>query len=167
MEAILFWIFSIGMLIAGLSVIINRSPVASALSLAVVILFMAGLFVLLHSYFLAAIQVVVYAGAVMVLFLFIIMLLDLKEAEKRPLRLISFLFGLVVAGGFFVQVMRVIKRLPAPLSLSGTVLSPIGDDAVAIGNQLFTKYLLPFEVTSLLLLVATVGVILLSKREIK
>src|SRR5471032_2079477 len=83
MTAFFFWIFSILMILAGLSVVLNRNPVASALSLVLTIVFLAGLFFLLHAYFLGAVQILVYAGAVMVLFLFIIMLLDLRAEARR------------------------------------------------------------------------------------
>jgi NADH-quinone oxidoreductase subunit J len=74
MESLLFWFFTFGMLLGGVGVIANRNPIASALSLVISISFLAGLYLLLNAFFLAAIQIIVYAGAVMVLFLFIIML---------------------------------------------------------------------------------------------
>src|SRR5882757_4444568 len=93
---ILFWFFSIAMLLCGLLVIASRNPVASALFLVLLFVFMAGLFVLLEAFFIAAIQVLVYAGAVMVLFLFVIMLLDIKASERRKFRVLSVLGGVSV-----------------------------------------------------------------------
>src|SRR5689334_20714627 len=95
-EAIFFWIFSIGMIGSGLGVILNRNPVASALCLVSTFIFLSALFVLLHAFFLAAVQILVYAGAVMVLFLFIIMLLDLKAEQRQPLRLPTFIGGFLL-----------------------------------------------------------------------
>ncbi len=166
MEALFFWIFSIGMLLGGLSVIVNRSPIASALSLVISIGCMAGLYLLLNAFFLAAIQIIVYAGAVMVLFLFIIMLLDLKAEEKRTVRLVSLLSGMLLSGLFLLAVVRVGRASVIKEGFTGVGPAIINDVAL-IGRELFTRYLLPFEVTSVLLLVATVGVVLLSKKEMK
>jgi NADH-quinone oxidoreductase subunit J len=93
MNPILFWLFSILMLGFGIAVIANRNPVASALSLVVSFFCLAALYVGLEAYFLAAIQVVVYAGAVMVLFLFIIMLLDLRAEQRRKFNKIGVVGG--------------------------------------------------------------------------
>jgi NADH-quinone oxidoreductase subunit J len=164
---ILFYVFAFLTLACGVLVVANpfsRNPVTSAMFLVLTIISMAGLFVLLHAFFLAAVQVLVYAGAVMVLFLFVIMLLDLKEEERRKIRLISLVLGLVSVGaivGIALKSLRVAhpgKDLPAPTA--------VGDTAT-LGKMLFTNYLLPFEIVSLLLLVAMVGVILLSKKDLK
>ena len=164
MEAFFFWLFSLGLILGGLGVILNRNPVASALSLVVTIVFLAALFVMLNAFFLAAVQVLVYAGAVMVLFLFIIMLLDLKAEQKRPLRLVMFVLGLLVALLFCYQIALVLDSLKVGTT-AGASLPVGGNDVPAIGTLLFTQYLLPFEITSVLLLVATVGVILISRKE--
>jgi NADH-quinone oxidoreductase subunit J len=165
MDAFFFWLFAAGMILSGLGVVINRSPIASALCLVLTIVFLAALFVTLQAFFLAAVQVLVYAGAVMVLFLFIIMLLDLKAEEKRPVRIASFTLGLSLALIFATLIIKVVSTLPEGRARLTDLVAPAGDDVVTIGRLLFTKYVLPFEVTSILLLVATVGVILLSKRE--
>jgi len=163
----LFWVFAALTLIFGALVVANpfsRNPVSSAMFLVLTIISMAGLFVLLHAYFLAAVQVLVYAGAVMVLFLFVIMLLDLKAEERRNARLLSLVAGLVSVGaiiGIFIESLHAAQPgqdLPAPTA--------VGDTAT-LGKILFTNYLLPFEIVSLLLLVAMVGVILLSKKDLK
>jgi len=88
------------MLVCGFFVIANRNPVACALFLVLMFVFMAGLFVLLEAFFIAAIQVLVYAGAVMVLFLFVIMLLDIKASERRKFRVLSVVGGVAVAVAF-------------------------------------------------------------------
>ncbi|MCG3149564.1 MAG: NADH-quinone oxidoreductase subunit J [Verrucomicrobiae bacterium] len=160
----LFWFFSIAMLLCGVFVIANRNPVASAMALVLMFLFMAGLFVLLEAFFIAAIQVLVYAGAVMVLFLFVIMLLDIKASERRRFAFLGVFGGIVVAGAF-VWEMRIILSQPViPLQSGNTDLSAGLENVV---KPLFQHYMLPFEVTALLLLVAMVGVVLLSKKDLK
>src|SRR6188474_2104411 len=112
MSPILFWVFALMMLIFGASVVINRSPVASALSLVVSFLGLAALFVSLDAFFIGVIQVLVYAGAVMVLFLFIIMLLDLKAEERRKLNLAAIAGGGLVTVAFVAQLWLVLERFP-------------------------------------------------------
>ena len=164
---ILFYVLAIATLGFGALVVANpfsRNPITSAMFLVLTIISMAGLFVLLHAFFLAAVQVVVYAGAVMVLFLFVIMLLDLKEEERRKIKLTGLAAGVVSVGAIVAIFLRSLfatnpgKELTSP--------SAVGDTA-ALGRMLFTNYLLPFEIVSILLLVAMVGVILLSKKDLK
>src|SRR6478672_4007292 len=111
MSPILFWVFAILMLVFAVSVVLNRNPVASALSLVVSFLGLATLFVSLDAFFIGIIQVLVYAGAVMVLFLFIIMLLDLRAEERRRLNLVAFIGGGAVALTFAAQLFAVIGHL--------------------------------------------------------
>ena len=167
METLLFYAFAALTLLCGLMVVANpfsRSPVNSAMFLVLTIVSLAGLFVLLHAFFLAAVQIIVYAGAVMVLFLFVIMLLDLKEEERRKLRKLVLGGGVIAVGalaGLFVISLLAAKPgagLPSPSVVGSTF---------ELGKLLFTNYLLPFEIVSVLLLVAMVGVILLSKKELK
>ena len=98
---VLFYVFAALTLLCGVLVVANpfsRSPVTSAMFLVLTIISMAGLFVLLHAFFLAAVQILVYAGAVMVLFLFVIMLLDLKEEQRRKIKMFGLVAGLVSVG---------------------------------------------------------------------
>ena len=164
---ILFYVFAALTLVCGALVVANpfsRNPVTSAMFLVLTIISMAGLFVLLHAFFLAAVQVLVYAGAVMVLFLFVIMMLDLKEEERRKVKKLGLVAGLIAIGaivGIFMKSLIAThpgENLPAPTA--------VGDTA-KLGKLLFTNYLLPFEIVSILLLVAMVGVILLSKKDLK
>src|SRR5438876_3322315 len=112
----LFWFFSIAMLLCGVLVIVNRNPVTSAMFLVLLFFCMAGLFVLLEAFFLAAIQVLVYAGAVMVLFLFVIMLLDIKASERRKFRVLGALGGFGVAGGFAWELWLILGKPVQPLA---------------------------------------------------
>jgi len=164
---ILFYVFAALTLLCGVLVVANplsRNPVTSAMFLVLTIISMAGLFVLLHAFFLAAVQVLVYAGAVMVLFLFVIMLLDLQEEERRKIKKFSLIAGLaaiIAIVGIFLK--SLFATLPGTSSGGPAA---VGDSA-SLGRLLFTNYLLPFEIISLLLLVAMVGVILLSKKDLK
>jgi NADH-quinone oxidoreductase subunit J len=160
----LFWFFSIALLACGVLVIASRSPVTSAMFLVALFVFMAGLFVLLGAFFLAVIQILVYAGAVMVLFLFVIMLLDIKETERRHFKVLGLIGGTVVAGAF-VWELAIILRQPVQSLATGT--EEFGGRLENVVKPLFANYMLPFEVTALLLLVAMIGVVLLSKKEIK
>jgi NADH-quinone oxidoreductase subunit J len=160
----LFWFFSIAMLLCGLLVIANRSPVASALFLVLLFVFMAGLFVLLEAFFIAAIQVLVYAGAVMVLFLFVIMLLDIKASERRKFKTLGVVGGIVVFVVFVWELGIILGQPVQPLTGGGDELSGGLEQVV---KPFFAHYMLPFEVTALLLLVAMIGVVVLSKKEIK
>jgi NADH:ubiquinone oxidoreductase subunit 6 (subunit J) len=245
MNALFFWLFSGGMIIFALAVVLNRNAVASALCFTFTIVFMAGLFVMLSAFFLAAVQILVTAGAVMVLFLFIIMLLDLTAMEHMPRQKIWMGCTLVLALGFLGLVAKTlhgtpegfltIDSLPTPgqapatpfitaesarhihssdlmsgreMPISPIKLPPPGsekammpgnphrflarsteakpvapdsaqseidqqDDTHRIGRLLFKthvgpyepSYVAPFEITSLLILVATIGVIVLCKQE--
>ena len=164
---ILFYVFAALTLLCGALVIANpfsRNPVTSAMFLVLTIVSLAGLFVLLHAFFLAAVQILVYAGAVMVLFLFVIMLLDLKEEERRKMRSLAVFGGLLSVGAILaVFVASLHHSQPG----SAPALNPEGGSTLRLGRLLFTDYVLPFEIVSVLLLVAMVGVILLSKKELK
>src|SRR6202142_208832 len=163
---ILFYVFAFLTLLCGVLVIANpfsRNPVTSAMFLVLTIISMAGLFVLLHAFFLAAVQILVYAGAVMVLFLFVIMLLDLKNEERRRVKKFSLITGLVSVGAIVTIFMKSILAVKPGANLSAPMLE---GETAALGKLLFTQYLLPFEVVSVLL-VAMMGVILLSKKDLK
>ena len=162
---VLFYVFAALTLLCGVFVIANpfsRSPVTSAMFLVLAIISMSGLFLLLHAFFLAAVQILVYAGAVMVLFLFVIMLLDLKEEARRKINFFGFIAGLVSVGivvSVFVKSLASVKAASDNPKLEG--------DTISLGHLLFTQYTLPFEIVSVLLLVAMVGVILLSKKKLE
>ena len=164
MQEILFYIFSALTLLCGLLVVFNpfsRNPVTSAMFLVLTIISMSGLFVLLQAYFLAAVQILVYAGAVIVLFLFVIMLMDVKEEERRRLHKFGTFLGVAGVAGLAGIMINTVR-----LSSIGESLVKSGEgETDSLGKLLFTSYVLPFEIISVLLLVAMVGCILLSKRE--
>lgn len=166
MSDVLFYIFAFLTLLFGFLVVLNpfsRNPVTSAMFLVLTIASLAALFVLLHAFFLAAVQVLVYAGAVMVLFLFVIMLLDLKAEERQRIKALSAVAGGVAVAAILFLFMRSLFHSPlvanSPPTLEGST--------IPLGKILFEQYFLPFEIISLLLLVAMIGVILLSKKELK
>jgi NADH-quinone oxidoreductase subunit J len=166
MSAVLFWVFATLMLLFGILVVILRSPVSSALSLVVSFLGLAALFVMLDAFFIGIIQVLVYAGAVMVLFLFIIMLLDLKAERLRKPNWIALFGGILITFGFVAELVFVLNRFHAGEEAFPPLAGPV-DDIPAIGFMLFTNYNLPFQVVGALVLVASIGVVVLSKRELK
>ena len=149
----------------GIGVITFREPIRCVLSLVVVMIALSILFLLLSAQFVFVVQIIVYAGAVMVLFLFVIALLGpAREAAKGRLRFqgwLSVLFVLVLLGLIWTMLQGVQYRQPeqTDLSIFGTVQS------IAVG--LFTSYLYPFELTSILLLVAAIGAVYLSRRDLK
>lgn len=153
-------------LIFGAAVVINRNPVASALSLVVSFLGLAALFMSLDAYFVGIIQVLVYAGAVMVLFLFIIMLLNVQAEERRRINWVAAAGGTCVAIILLTQIVFAIGRFDSARQ-TFPALSGETDDVRNIGAALFGNYNLAFQIIGVLVLVATIGVVLLSKREPK
>jgi len=151
----------------GAAVVINRNPIASALSLVMCFMGLSALFMSLDAFFIGIIQVLVYAGAVMVLFLFIIMLLDLRTETRRKMNVVAVVGGSVVALAFFIQVYLVIGQLGAAKLPFPPLSSPKMDDVHSVGLLLFSNYNLPFQIIGVLVLVATIGVIVLSKRELR
>ena len=165
MSPFLFWIFALLTLIFGAAVVINRNPVASALSLVMSFLGLAALFMSLNAYFIGIIQVLVYAGAVMVLFLFIIMLLDLRAKEARQINWLASAAGLAVALILLGQILSVIGHFKIAHTTFPTLPGTNIDDVRNVGAALFSNYNLPFQIVGVLVLVATIGVVVLSKRE--
>ena len=166
MSPILFWLFSALMLGFGAAVILNRNPVASALSLVVSFLGLAALFIGLDAYFIGIIQVLVYAGAVMVLFLFIIMLLDLRKEKRRKINPLVVIGGGAVVLAFVGQLAFVLDKFPGAARTAAPLAANF-DDTRNIGFTLFSNYNFPFQVVGVLVLVATIGAVVLSKRELK
>jgi NADH-quinone oxidoreductase subunit J len=167
MPAFLFWLFALMMLGFGAAVVLNRNPIASALSLVLSFMGLAALFVSLDAFFIGVIQVLVYAGAVMVLFLFIIMLLDLRAETRRKTNMLAVIGGSVVAVAFFVQLCLVVGQLSAAKQPFSPLAPSKVDDVHQIGLLLFSNYTLPFQIIGVLVLVVTIGVVVLSKRELR
>jgi NADH-quinone oxidoreductase subunit J len=167
MAPALFWTFSAIMLFFGLMVVVHRSPVASALSLVVCFLGLAALYISLDAFFIGVIQILVYAGAVMVLFLFIIMLLDLKAETRRRLNLPA-LFGGSAVTALFVKILFDVSYGFQDGSASLPALQPAPQgDVWFIGLTIFLQYKLALQIIGALVVVASIGVVVLSKRELK
>jgi NADH-quinone oxidoreductase subunit J len=165
MPAFLFWVFALMMLVFGAGVVINRNPVASALNLVVSFLGLAALFMSLDAYFVGIIQVLVYAGAIMVLFLFIIMLLDLRAEQLRKINWVASAGGAIVALAFAIQIFYVIGNFKSAKQGFPPLAGSTTDDVHHIGLLLFSNYNLPFQIVGVVVLVATIGAVILSKRE--
>lgn len=164
----LFIVFAIIALASALNILLQRNPLYSALSLIGTLMSLSALYVTLNAQFIAAIQIVVYAGAIMVLFIFVIMLLN--EPKNQPqiekqkgLRYLAVPFAaLLIAEMFYV--LRSIRPRTLPPIAPGNADQAVGT-TWSIGTGLFTDYLLPFEVTSVLILMAVVGAMVLARRE--
>lgn len=149
--------------------IMQRNPVMSALLLVANFFCIAALYLLLQQQFLAVIQIVVYTGAIMVLVIFVIMLLNLGDEERLTERINPWQsLGLALVAGLFAEIIFIVmfKSRPAPFDHLHPEAGNLGT-VEAIGSALFTKFLLPFEATSVLLLVAVVGAVVLAKRRIQ
>lgn len=172
MEAVLFYLFAFGVLVSAAQVILRRNPVYGALSLVACFFFLAGIYVLLSAHLIAVLQIMVYAGAVMVLFVFVIMLLNLKEEELGERRMTAWKWIGVAAVLCIVGVVAW-QALGNAYPQGGThrdmavELSAVGFGGVkAVGRTLYLASILPFEVTSLLLLVAVVAAVVVAKGKI-
>lgn len=149
-------------------VITRRNPVHSVLLMLVMFFHIAALYLFLNAEFMAAIQIIVYAGAILVLFLFVVLLLNLKEevADRRYIGLWP--LGLLLAGGIMVSMFAAMKSLvPGPQGKYGVDYIARESHVAAVGKVLYTEYLFPFEVASLILLVAIIGAIVLAKKRLR
>jgi len=165
MATLLFYFIAFLAIISALFVVLNRNPVYSAVMLVFCFFSLAALYVLLEAYFVAVLEVIVYAGAIMVLFLFVIMLINVGKEIAAPMliqkgKMIP--FTLVIL--FSLNIISLILWRSEGLHQSNSISSVGG--ITAIGESLFTKYLLPFEIASLLLLVALIGTVYLAKRRV-
>lgn len=160
-----FYLFAFLTVLAAAGVVINRNAVNAGLCLLLSFTGIAALFVLLGAYFLAVLQVLVYAGAVAVLFLFIIMLVDVKGGDPRkPYRKVAVVSGLFALALLIAGVLSLAKHGKLASAAPATAFV-VGGDLKEYGILLFTKYLLPVEVTGFLLLVAMLGVAVLSRKQ--
>lgn len=161
LDAIFFYSFALLALAGAILTVTRRNAVHSAIWLIVSLLGVAGLFLLQQAEFLFAVQIVVYVGGIMVLFLFVIMLVNLDRASHLRQFNKQWWIALVVAGLAGIGLMTVLK---APASETAPLAPPEGN-TLALANVLFREYLLPFELASALLLVAIVGAVVMARRE--
>ncbi len=170
LELTLFYVFAVVAVAASVLVIGQRSPIYSVMLLIVSFAALAGLYILLNAPFVAVIQIIIYAGAILVLFLFVVMLLNAPKEAPGPWQRLAAgprRFGIVLGGVFAVELVWAVWH-------AATAHEPVGAEASAqavesvrtIGQVLYTDYALPFEVTSLLIIVAMVGAVVLAKRHV-
>lgn len=165
MDHIFFFYFAAVIATTSVLVVALRNPVYSALALLIMFFHVAGLYVTLHAEFLAAVQIVVYAGAILVLYLFVVMLLSIKSEERYHNQLpVAGLLGVVLCTEIILLLIQsrtadLAKAIPAdPVAGPG--------NTEMVGEALYSTYLFPFEVASLILLVAMIGAIILAKKDI-
>src|SRR5688500_6817446 len=173
MDALFFWIFAAVAIVASLLVVGQRNPMYSVLLLIVSFGALSGLYVLLNAPFMAVVQIIIYAGAIMVLFLFVVMLLNVRSEEAGmdvgqrfgmgpgPRK-----FGAVLAGLLAVQLIWALRRIAdAPFSPMTEDVAQQTSSVNAIGLRLFREYAFAFEATSVLILVAMVGAVILARKD--
>jgi NADH-quinone oxidoreductase subunit J len=168
-QQIFFGYFAAMMTVLSLLVVTRKNPVHSVLLMLVLFVHIAGLYLFLNAEFLAAIQIIIYAGAILVLFLFVIMLLNLRKEETENRFQKQWLFGLGTGAVLVIFFIMIVGKI--------TVLPPLGEYSIeaiksegammTIGTVLYTRYLLPFEIASVVLLVAIIGAVVLAKRRIQ
>jgi len=166
MNKLIFIYFAVVILTSAILMITRRNPVHSIMFMLLLFFHIAGVFVLLNAEFLAAVQLIVYAGAILILFLFVVILLnvDSESASARSHRFWPWMvaFGIVIAGEIVLLIAR--GTFPAeadrPMQLAGTGVKELG-------MVLYQKYLVPFEIASLILLVGLVGAVMLAKKDMK
>jgi NADH-quinone oxidoreductase subunit J len=164
-DRITFFVFAVPLLATALGVVGSRSPMYAAMNLVAAFFCLAGIYVVLVAHLIAFLQILVYAGAVMVLFLFVIMLLSLghESLEVERVKAIQWIGGLGGGGGLLILLAWI------SWGLAGGDMDKVATDfgtVKAVGRALFTTYLLPFEATSLLLTVAIVGAVVVAKEKI-
>ncbi len=168
-ESVLFWVFAIATVVSAVGVIVTKNPIASAMSLVATFFFLAGIYVLLWAHTIAVLQILVYAGAIMVLFLFVIMLLVARRHGGAMVKITpSRILGSVATAGLLAALVLAFRKLPE-VSTGWTdsvdKLKAYGTLA-QLGDVLYKQWLFPFEAVSLLLLVAIVGAVVVAKPRI-
>ena len=172
-ELISFYLLGGGAVLASAAMLLppmGRNPIHSAISLIVSLFFLAGLYALLSAHMLSVLQIIVYAGAVMVLFTFVIMLLnlspdELKETHITPSRIVAGILALFVFGKLMTTIQLTTAAAQA-VDLSDPIYAKFGS-VPEVGRMMYTSFLVPFELISVLLLVAAVGAVVLAKRSLK
>ena len=161
---ILFWALSVIAVFSALMVVISKNPVYSVLWLIVTFFYISGHYILLNAQFLAIVNIIVYAGAIMVLFLFVIMLMSLnKDTEPQKNKWLK-LAGAVAGGSLLLVLIAALRHTEKNMTLAGT-----GDIGLIqnLGKVLFNEYVVPFEISSILFLGAMVGAVVIGKRDEK
>lgn len=168
METAIFILLSGVAVVSAASILLQRHPIYSALSLILVFIALAGIYIQMHAEFIAVMQIVVYTGAIMVLFIFVIMLLNTGAEARVPDRVhVVKYFGIPLAFVLVLEVGLVVSRSLSSETIPVSAASiNLTSNTQLIGRALYSHYTLPVEVTSVLLLVAIVGAIVMAKREV-
>jgi NADH-quinone oxidoreductase subunit J len=161
---ILFWVLSVMALFSALMVITSKNPIHSVIWLILVFFAISGHYLLLNAQFLAIVNIIVYAGAIMVLFLYVLMLMDLKkETEPQKNRWLK-LAGAVAGGSLLLVLVAALKKADIGKDIAETRMGDIGL-IENLGKILFTDFVVPFEISSILFLSAMVGAVMIGKKE--
>jgi len=170
MQLLMFYILGFGAVLSASLMVTNVRPVTAAMNLILTMFFLSGIYVLLNAHLIAVLQIIVYAGAIMVLFLFVILLLNVHEKEgETARRKVMIQFGsIVVVGALFITIANLAAIDPSLVKAGDGVSYAVNQFGTtkAVGNMLFKDFLLPFEIASFLLLAAIVGAVILGKRRI-
>jgi len=164
MDKALFLLFATIAIVGAANLLRQRHPIYSALSLVAVMGALAALYLLLGAEFIAAVQVIVYAGAIMVLFIFTLMLLNVEEEAATGRSRMARYLGLPLLFLLLLQMVAMLRQ-EYPVTMVAQVGSHAADNVKQVGNLLFNQYVLPFEVTSVLILVAIMGAVVLARRK--
>jgi NADH-quinone oxidoreductase subunit J len=159
---IFFFIIAVLMVASAVAVVTFNNPLQSALSLIAHLILVACMYAMLDAHFLSAVQITVYAGAIMVLVLFVVMLLNLKVEQPKPIGLLYLGIGIAAALGFAVIMIPVLATVFTAVT---DPIAPLNGTARDIGRLLYTQYLFPFEIASVLIFVAIVGAVMIAKRN--
>lgn len=163
-----FFYFSGVIVLTSVLVVALRNPIYSAISLLIMFFHVAGLYVTLHAEFLAAVQIIVYAGAILVLYLFVVMLLNVKREERYHAQFpLAALLGVtILTEVLMLAILRGFSSEPLPTLGGAGQADQAAGNTETIGEVLYSTYLFPFEIASLILLVAMIGAIVLAKKDI-
>lgn len=166
LATIVFWILSTASIICALMVVISKNPIYSILWLIATFFSITGHYIILNAQFLAVVNVIVYAGAIMVLFLFVVMLINLQNIP-RPNRNIRMKFLGVITGGLLFTMLLSVARTSGELTPGKTAMVKDGHIGLIenLGQTLFTQYAIPFEICSILFLSAMVGAVVIGKKD--
>jgi len=168
MQTAVFGILGFIAIVAALVVVLHRNPVAGAMGLVTNFLCVAGFYVLLHAHFFAALQVIVYAGAIVVLITFVIMLLNLQPEARGGPGIVSVALTSVLGLALIYLLAQAVSGFaPVPEGAEAAPLDPAFGSVASVGDALFTTYFYPFLVVSLALLAAMAGAVILAKRELE
>jgi len=162
---ILFWFLSVLAIIAAVGVVLSKNPVYSVLWLIVVFFAISGHYILMNAQFLAIVNIIVYAGAIMVLFLFVIMLMNLNASAEPPQNMYLRMAGLIAGMCLMIVFVAALSR-SSDVKVSLAQGSDVGLIKV-LGKALFTDYVIPFEISSVLFLSAMVGAVVIGKKDVQ